>query len=310
MDQAGPRVAIIGAGIAGLSCAARLRAAGIWPVVFEKSRGIGGRTATRRAQALRFDHGAQYVTAKGPGFAMYLGRAITAGHASRWGAPALGRHVGLPGMSGLAQPLADGVEIRFGTEIRAARHGPDGWTLSTDDGPLADRFDRLVCTCPAPQALRLFPDLGGALAHVEMAPCWALMLALDTPMPHLPDAEKLSEGPLSFVARNASKPARDPGPETWVIHASPDWSRAHLELEKETVRDLLAQAFAAHAGQAPAIAHATAHRWRFAMVTRPLGQPFLSARDGHLLLGGDWALGPRVEAAFDSGHAMAKALIG
>ncbi|PMP83934.1 MAG: FAD-dependent oxidoreductase, partial [Chloroflexus aggregans] len=40
-------VAIVGAGVAGLAAAHALATAGFTPVVFEKSRGVGGRAATR-----------------------------------------------------------------------------------------------------------------------------------------------------------------------------------------------------------------------------------------------------------------------
>lgn len=61
-------VAIVGAGIAGLAAAQALIAnqSGIVPVVFEKSRGVGGRAATRRIDGFCFDHGAQYVKAPTP----------------------------------------------------------------------------------------------------------------------------------------------------------------------------------------------------------------------------------------------------
>ena len=67
------RIAIIGAGMAGLACARMLAVAGMMPVILDKGRGIGGRLATRRApEGRQFDHGAQYVTAKDPGFAALL----------------------------------------------------------------------------------------------------------------------------------------------------------------------------------------------------------------------------------------------
>ena len=50
------RIAIIGAGLAGLSAARALTAAGHTPVVFEKSRGLGGRLATRRTEFGPIDH--------------------------------------------------------------------------------------------------------------------------------------------------------------------------------------------------------------------------------------------------------------
>jgi predicted NAD/FAD-dependent oxidoreductase len=58
-------VAVIGAGMAGLSCAQRLRQAGYSVAVVEKSRGAGGRVATRRVQGTRADHGARYLEPQG-----------------------------------------------------------------------------------------------------------------------------------------------------------------------------------------------------------------------------------------------------
>ena len=57
------------------------------------------------------------------------------------------------------------------------------------------------------------------------------------------------------------------------------------------------------------VTHAAAHRWRYARVTRALSQPFVRSADGTLYLGGDWCIGPRIEAAWDSGTAIAEAIL-
>lgn len=58
-------IAVIGAGMAGLICAQQLRQAGYSVAVIEKSRGAGGRVATRRLHATRTDHGARYLECQG-----------------------------------------------------------------------------------------------------------------------------------------------------------------------------------------------------------------------------------------------------
>lgn len=130
-----PSIAIIGAGIAGLACADALRAQGWQPVIFEKSRGIGGRVATRRScRGWQFDHGAQYVTARGDAFRRYLETALGSGTAAPWapvratGMPSgqAAWHVGAPAMNALAAPLAAGLDIRFDTEIVAVEQTPAG----------------------------------------------------------------------------------------------------------------------------------------------------------------------------------------
>ena len=63
---------MIGAGLAGIACAARLQDAGVAVRVFEAQRAPGGRLATRRFAGATFDHGAQFLTATDPGFRALL----------------------------------------------------------------------------------------------------------------------------------------------------------------------------------------------------------------------------------------------
>ncbi len=104
---AGATVGIIGAGMAGLACATRLADAGFAVTAFDKGRGPGGRMATRRAEVegrtVRFDHGAQYFTARDPAFADQVTRWQADGIVARWPAAGDDAWVGTPGMNA---PLA------------------------------------------------------------------------------------------------------------------------------------------------------------------------------------------------------------
>jgi len=305
-------IAILGAGLAGLTCARALADAGRPAVVFDKSRGLGGRLAARRAQTpegapLSFDHGAQYLTATTPEFAELLASTAEVGAAALWtpnGLPEKPRYVGLPGMSGLAKPLAAGLDIRTSMEAVGAERFSDGWHIGFADGALEGPFEALVSTVPAPQAARLVPDAAEALSGVAMTPCWTLMVVFEDRPAELPEAAA-GEGPLAWIARNAAKPGR-PNAEAWVVQASPAWSRENLELDKETACDALL-ALLGETGVAPRVDWAAAHRWRHARAERTLGAPF--AEIGGALIGGDWTLGTRAEHAFLSGRALAERLL-
>ena len=78
------RVAVIGAGIAGLACARTLAQAGCEVTVFEKSRGFGGRMACRQTPFGTHDHGAQYFTVRDKRFDAALG--IAPGLCTPWNA--------------------------------------------------------------------------------------------------------------------------------------------------------------------------------------------------------------------------------
>ena len=59
--RAAPPVAVIGAGIGGLTCARELRLRGCEPVVFEASDRLGGRCSSRSTSVGWFDDGAQSI---------------------------------------------------------------------------------------------------------------------------------------------------------------------------------------------------------------------------------------------------------
>ena len=77
------------------------------------------------------------------------------------------------------------------------------------------------------------------------------------------------------------------------VHATPAWSRAHLEQSATWVSAALEHALRAHLpGLGPSV-HAVAHRWRYALVEQAIGVPF--GWDETLGLGacGDGWLGAR-----------------
>lgn len=132
------------------------------------------------------------------------------------------------------------------------------------------------------------------------------MAAFDGPVPIQRD--RLTDlGIIESAVRNSAKPART-GPEAWVFQASPEWSRAHLEDDPDTVQRALLAAFADHIGVgSPAAIATSVHRWRYAKVGA-LNHGAIWNADIRLGACGDWLLGPRIEAAWLSGQQLAAIL--
>lgn len=291
------RIAVIGAGLAGLTAARRLADAGRVVTVFDKSRGIGGRLATRRTDAGGIDHGAPWVAGDNA-FATALDALAEVGAAACHGR----RYVGLPGMSGLVRPLAAGLEVRGDAE--ATGLDPREGTVTVGE-TVHEGFDRIILAVPAPQACRLTGE--AALDAVVMQPVWTLLAAFDRRL-GLPDEVRPEAAPVELALRDGAKPGRSG--ETWVLHMRPAWSEANLERTREEMAPELAGLLGELTGEAlPDPTYVAAHRWRFARTAQPLGQPFLEAADGRLLIGGDWALGADAGHAWESGRAMADALL-
>lgn len=307
--------------MAGLACASLLAEANFSVRVFEKSRGIGGRIATRRtADGLQFDHGAQYFTATTPAFQAFTSAAHRAGTLESWlpnGRPGKVRGdwlVGQPAMNAFLKPAAARLDVDLGTQVSDIARAQGGWALSFNGRSSVDMFDAVIVTAPAPQAQALTtasPLLQKQLDAVEMAPCWALMLAADATVMAGPSVLEAPHPDIAWMARNACKPGREQYPETWIVHASTPWSVRHLETQPDVAVARLRQIALPLAGlRDDRILHAAAHRWRYARTMKPAGAPFLSDETGTLLAAGDWCLGPRVENAFESGRAAADFISG
>ena len=338
------RVAVIGAGIAGAACARTLAEHGVEVVVFEKSRGPGGRMSTRRGDAGEFDHGAQYFTARDARLATRVASWRADGVVAEWrgrfasigpfgAAPieAPPRFVAVPKMSALCDWVLSlpGIELRTGAAVSRIERGVHGWMVggSASDGAPVElgEFDLVVSTAPAQQTATLFASIAPSLAlgasRTSMRPTWALMWAsptrVDLPFDH---AEVLAgvQGAgdaLSWVSRVSSKPGRTrDGIDRWTILARSDWSAERLERDAAEMAPILCEAFSALSAAlgvfVPPPAHAAAHRWRYALASHEGGEGAAFDRELGLGFAGDWMRGTRVEDAYLAGVALAGRVLG
>ncbi len=313
------RVAIVGAGMAGLSCADRLKRAGHSVSLFDKGRGPGGRMATRRMQTplgeARVDHGAQYFTVRDPAFMAQVARWSASGVAAPWPAAGTGAWVGVPGMNAVVRDLADHHDVTFGWHVRGLVRRDGSWHLTGEaaDGERVQSgpFDTVVISLPPEQTAAIVALHDLSLAATALAarsqPCWTGMFVFDARLPTERDTVR-DAGSINWAARDSAKPGRN-GPETWVVQANPNWSSAHLEETADMVAgQLLCALSGALSIKMPVPVTAVAHRWRYAMST---GSNLGALWSGQSRIGicGDWLLGPRVENAWLSGKTLASQIM-
>ncbi|MEO1698916.1 MAG: FAD-dependent oxidoreductase [Planctomycetota bacterium] len=322
-------VAVVGAGIAGLAAARALAAAGRPVTVFDKARGVGGRTSLRRGEAATFDHGAQYFTARDPRFRAEVDAWLEAGHVARWegrlgaidapGEPTpkaddgTERFVGVPGMNQMARAMSEGLDVRARARVERLERTGDAWSVWLDDGSAIGGFDAVVVTAPTEQAAALVdghaPELARAARGVPMQPCLAAMVAFETPLDVPFDGLFVNAGPLSWAARNSSKPGR-PEVDAWVLHASPDFSEERFDAAPEDTARALTEALREALGldALPAVTESQAHRWRYSLAAPARTDGALADPSG-LFLAGDWLAGSKVQGAWHSGRAAAEAVL-
>ena len=323
----GVAIAVIGAGVAGLLCARTLTDHGARVTIFEKSRGVGGRCATRRVDAWCFDHGAQYFTVRDPRLAPFIESwrqqglialwqgALAVREAGQWQPAKSGVHrwVAVPGMSALGAHLAADLLVHRNTMVERIERAGHRWRLIGGLGDELGAFDVVLACVPAPQALQLLapnaPALAQVIATAEMHPVWATMLVLaERPAVAWDGAFLNDDETLSWISRNASKPGRGFG-ETWVLHATREWTIRHLEDSADSVSDAMMTAYHAATGSTAVPVHAVSHRWRYAQPDPVVAAPALYDAELGLGAAGDWCGGARVEGALLSGIALAERVL-
>ena len=325
-------VAVIGAGVAGLACARALRAEGADVLVVDKGRGPGGRCSSRRSPFGRFDHGAQFFTVRDDRFARQARSWSDAGVIAPWegrhvvleGGQAEAyrgdaRYVGTPAMNAFVRHEAEAADVLFDLKMALPERqdGARRWLLRSEGGRSAWAADWVVFAVPCEQAAMLVPPsasggsdaLRAAANGARSEPTWTLMAAFEGGRAAPFDAAQVRDGTLAWASREASKPGRDAG-SRWVAHASPAWTQANLEADKAAVIPVLTDALRALIGEDAPLAHADAHRWRYAQVAGTADGPFGLDAAAQLATCGDWHVAPRVESAWISGDALGRALAG
>ncbi|MEM6586145.1 MAG: FAD-dependent oxidoreductase [Pseudomonadota bacterium] len=321
MDNLHSDIAIIGAGMAGLACATRLKAEGRDVRVFDKGRGPGGRMAARRAEidgeTVRFDHGAQYFTARDAGFREAVAGWEARGAVARWDTasktsddPAF---VGAPGMNGPIKAMAEDLgSVLWSTRIEGLVRKDAIWRLGTTEGDVYTA-DTVLVAIPAEQASDLLqeaaPAFAATAASVTSEPCWAVMAAFGEKLPIAVDSVGTTEAAISWAARNSAKPQRT-GTEAWVLHASPSRSRQIIDRPKEEAAQILLADFFSQTKVDPVEPiHLVAHRWLYAQPASLKGDPARFDAEQRIGIAGDYLHSPRVEGAWISGTALAALLL-
>jgi renalase len=210
----------------------------------------------------------------------------------------------------LPKALAVGLDVRQGMQVTGIRSNRDCWQVQVGD--TCHEAKHVVVTVPAPQVAGLLHaghPLVAAIGGVSMDSCLTLMAGINAAPPFVTREEPGED--LAWIAQDSAKRGRrgtNSATETvaWLAQAGPAFSAAHLEDDPTAIVARMLPMLCDRLGvTADCVTYASAHKWRYARVASPLGQLFVKDASGTLYLGGDWCIGPRVEAAWTSGTAIA-----
>ncbi len=323
---------VVGAGAAGAAAAYALRDRPVDVTLFEKSRGLCGRAATRRRDGRRYDYGANYlksddetvselvterlpddglVEAAGPIWTFDGAGEIEPGrdaddHKWTWEA----------GITQLAKRLLAETDatVHRETRVGAVARENGAWSLADGDGEDLGRFDALLLTPPAPQTAALLGAtdwddprrgrLATAVDDVAYRPILTAVAGYDRrpERPYYALVNTDDAHDVGWVAREECKPGHVPeGESLLVIQMAPDWSGEHLEDDPEEWAPDAVDATAELLGDdwlhEPVW---TDHqRWRYALPNEGIDDGTVrAAEDDGLFFAGDWVVGEgRLHAA-------------
>ncbi len=313
------KVAVIGAGISGLALANKLKKY-FEVVVFEKSRGYGGRVATRRAGEFIFDHGAQFFKVKTDEFREYIKPMIDKGIVDIWKARFVeidngkitnnriwgddpSNYVGTPSMNSIGKYMANGLDVRLSEKVANVAQGTK-WELYDEAGANIGEFDWVVSAIPPKQVIEMIPDvinLYSKISSYEMLACYSLMLGYEEKMDIGFDAALIKGADISWLSVNSSKL---PGANntTFLIHSTNKWASQNIDRDRDWVKGYLCNELSNLVPiKTESANYIGLQGWRYANIKKQNNIEFFLDKDNKFGLCGDWFVQGRIEAAYLSG---------
>lgn len=341
------RIAIIGAGVSGLAAALRLKEAGREVVVFEKSRGLSGRAATRSREGCRYDFGANYFKVRCNEMAALIFQTLPTDGLQRLVGDILvfdregsisppdpesrdsARWTYRDGISGLGKRIVakSGFPVENGVRVARLRRQGVNWIPEDDHGRPLGCFDALLLTPPIPQTTDLLAasDLpheirDGLLGALRAAEYWsqfsvALNFSTEIDLPGgayaLLNTDRGHD--LAWVSLENRKNDRIPsGQSLLVAQLSPTWTERNYDLDPEIVAAHAVRCLRALPGiDPPDPSWSDCQRWRYAHPRRGVDPgPLGNAASLGLYFAGDGLVGRgRVDEAIRTGFAAARSIV-
>ena len=327
-------IGIVGAGAGGAAAAYALREHDV--TVFEKSRGLCGRAATRRRNDCVYDYGANYVKSQDERVTQLLTETLDSDGLVDVEEPVYtfdadgtiseGRDADdhkwtyTAGLTQIAKRLLARTDatVHRETRVGSLTRLDDGWRVHDTAGGDLGRYDAVVLNPPAPQTADVLlasdwdasirEDLLAAVEAVDYRTVYSCVFhypfELDYPWYALVNPDR--EHDCGWLSREELKPGHVPDGETLLVaQLSPEWSTRRYDDDPEAVCADAADIVAAVLGDDRlAGPDWTDHQgWRYALPEGGTDPAPVSAAEAHdLYCVGDWVAGEgRVHAALRSG---------
>lgn len=299
---------IVGCGISGLYLAKKLQEKKQnEPILLvEKSKGVGGRLATRRSENATFDHGAQFYHLN-PSFQelhqSWLKTKTVQPLSHSEGRP---KFCGTKGMTGIAKQLAQNLNMQLNTKITKLEKTPDAWIAHTETGTQLSAA-QVILSCPLPQSIELLQNsavpFDSELLNIKYAKALVVLLE-DIQTTHDPENDSTYQelnkfGIFSVCNQYKKGISRTPA---WTITMNPEFSEQHFEQEETEILKIALKQIT-EALPSLSFAKCSLKKWRYSHPLSTYSKPFYSPTSGIFLIGDAFG-GPSINGAIRSAEAL------
>ena len=318
-------IGIIGSGIAGVVCAYECKKKGLDVTLFDKSRGVSGRSTTKRwdpVSNIAIDMGVPYMLkseVKNIGKSL-INELIDKEIIEEWNVHQNNSgeiissmaYIGTPKMSSIARYLSTEINLVSQQRINNITFNQQ-WIVSSESDE-SWTFDAIVLALPAAQydLIHGIPDelqtLANSVTYQAVNTC---LIEMKSPLWFENyNEDKLDKIYIDTIIADHQKPGRENGRYTYAIHAQPSWStKTFDELSLgDTEATIIAECLLHYNRKHSLLLKSLCHRWKYAKLAgagESLQKGYLAYPKKELYACGDWCNGNTFAAAFESGYLLA-----
>ena len=310
-------VAVIGAGITGATLANLLKKK-VTITIFEKSRGVGGRMATRRADPYQFNHGAQYFKVKNKEFKNFLqplmlNKIIKPLEANQ--IEILNKKIikstkicnkkyftAESKMNSVVKYfINNNFSIKLLCKIEKTVKENDKWFVIDSDQVSYGPYDWLFITIPPYQATEILYDnfkFLDILKNIKMRSCYSLMLGFDKIKEFNFDTALFLDEDVAwlFIRKKIFKNKKY---YNLLINSSYNFAEKNINSSKDELSDyLIKQVSDILKYDLNNFKHKALHFWKYAMSEKNNNLGSLIDEDLKVVVCGDWCMNGRIEGGF------------
>ena len=313
------KITIIGSGFSSAVLSKNLKEKDV--LIFDKSRGPGGRSSTRRVEHVGvFDHGLQFICPKKKEFKLFLKQHLTS-FVKEWDGEFIlfeenkkiekKKYIGKSGNNDFVKKLISS-NVHYQKELLSIEKKDKKWLLEFKDNSKQE-CEKLILTIPLEQCQKIIAPLNLDFKIIgSMEPNLTVMIGFDKSLGISANGFKFEKNSILGWAANESSKIRsenNPDLELWTLQSSLSFAQKkfqdYRDNKEEVINLMVGELFNLFNIKNANIVHKDIHGWLYAFKKENFSHKFYWNEEINLGICGDWMCGSKAEDAWSSASALA-----